>query len=83
MDARTLRATRKKIQMIFQDPYASLDPRLKIGELIAEPLVIHNVGNKESRRERVEELLETVGLNKRYAARYPHEFSGGKDSVSI
>ncbi|PAE20102.1 peptide ABC transporter substrate-binding protein [Bacillus sp. 7504-2] len=78
MDARTLRATRKKIQMIFQDPYASLDPRLKIGELIAEPLVIHNVGNKESRRERVEELLETVGLNKRYAARYPHEFSGGQ-----
>lgn len=78
MDSKKLRATRKKIQMIFQDPYASLDPRLKIGELIAEPLVIHNVGDKESRRKRVEELLEIVGLNKRYADRYPHEFSGGQ-----
>jgi oligopeptide/dipeptide ABC transporter ATP-binding protein len=78
MDSKTLRATRKKVQMIFQDPYASLDPRLKIGELIAEPLVIHHVGDKESRRKRVEELLEIVGLNKRYADRYAHEFSGGQ-----
>ncbi|SFD88108.1 peptide/nickel transport system ATP-binding protein/oligopeptide transport system ATP-binding protein [Lentibacillus persicus] len=78
MDSNTLRSTRKKIQMIFQDPYASLDPRIKVEELIAEPLAIHKVGNKESRRARVEELLEIVGLNKRFADRYPHEFSGGQ-----
>ncbi|MFD1039365.1 ABC transporter ATP-binding protein [Virgibacillus byunsanensis] len=78
MDSDTLRGTRKKIQMIFQDPYASLDPRIKVGELIEEPLVIHKVGDKESRRKRVEELLEVVGLNKRFADRYPHEFSGGQ-----
>lgn len=78
MDLKDLRATRKKIQMIFQDPYASLNPRMKIGELIEEPLVIHKVGDKESRKKRVEELLEIVGLNKRYADRYPHEFSGGQ-----
>ncbi|WP_246218428.1 ABC transporter ATP-binding protein [Litoribacterium kuwaitense] len=78
MNAKTLRKTRKKIQMIFQDPYASLDPRIKIGELIAEPLVIHKVGNEKSRRKRVEELLEIVGLNKRFADRFPHEFSGGQ-----
>ncbi|WP_407270140.1 ABC transporter ATP-binding protein [Radiobacillus sp. PE A8.2] len=78
MDAKTLRETRKKIQMIFQDPYASLDPRKKVGKLIAEPLVIHKVGDKVSRRKKVEELLEIVGLNKRFADRYPHEFSGGQ-----
>ncbi|WP_157065237.1 ABC transporter ATP-binding protein [Amphibacillus sediminis] len=78
MDAEMLRSTRKKIQMVFQDPYASLDPRLKVGQLIAEPLVIHKVETKESRRKRVEELLEIVGLNKRFADRYPHEFSGGQ-----
>ncbi|CQR46273.1 Oligopeptide transport ATP-binding protein OppF [Paraliobacillus sp. PM-2] len=78
MNKETLRETRKKIQMIFQDPYASLDPRISVGELIAEPLVIHNVGDKASRKKRVEELLEIVGLNKRFADRYPHEFSGGQ-----
>lgn len=78
MDATKLRSQRKKIQMIFQDPYASLNPRIKVGELIAEPMVIHGVGDRQSRRKRVEELLETVGLNKRYVDRYPHEFSGGQ-----
>lgn len=78
MNAAALRETRKKIQMVFQDPYASLDPRVKIGELIAEPMVIHGIGDAKSRQKRVEELLETVGLNKRYADRYPHEFSGGQ-----
>lgn len=78
MNPEKLRMMRKKIQMIFQDPYASLDPRKKIGELIAEPLVIHKVGDHASRKRKVEELLEIVGLNKRYADRYPHEFSGGQ-----
>ncbi|WP_040984153.1 ABC transporter ATP-binding protein [Oceanobacillus jeddahense] len=78
MNAAVLRETRKKIQMVFQDPYASLDPRVKIGELIAEPMVIHGIGDAKSRQKRVAELLETVGLNKRYADRYPHEFSGGQ-----
>jgi peptide/nickel transport system ATP-binding protein/oligopeptide transport system ATP-binding protein len=78
MNSETLRATRKQIQMIFQDPYASLDPRKKIGELIMEPLIIHKVGDRNYRKKKVEELLEVVGLNKRYADRYPHEFSGGQ-----
>ncbi|SEO74857.1 oligopeptide transport system ATP-binding protein [Amphibacillus marinus] len=78
MDAERLRLTRQKIQMVFQDPYASLDPRLQVGQLIAEPLVIHKVGTTATRKKRVEELLETVGLNKRYADRFPHEFSGGQ-----
>ncbi|WP_017473599.1 ABC transporter ATP-binding protein [Amphibacillus jilinensis] len=78
MPAEKLRQMRQKIQMVFQDPYASLDPRLKVGELIAEPLVIHQIGDRTSQKQRVEELLEIVGLNKRYADRYPHEFSGGQ-----
>lgn len=78
MNTKDLRDTRKKIQMVFQDPYASLDPRIKVGELIEEPLLIHKIDDKKSRRKRVEELLEIVGLNKRYADRFPHEFSGGQ-----
>ncbi len=78
MDAKRLRETRKSIQMVFQDPYASLDPRKTIGELIAEPLVIHRVGDKASQAKRVEELLEVVGLSHYHAKRYPHEFSGGQ-----
>jgi oligopeptide transport system ATP-binding protein len=73
-----LRRLRKRMQMIFQDPYASLDPRMTAGGIIAEPLDIHDVGKPDERRERVRELLSTVGLNPDYASRYPHEFSGGQ-----
>ncbi len=70
---------RRDAQMIFQDPYASLNPRMTVEDIIAEGLDIHNlVKNKEERRERVEELLETVGLNKNHASRFTHEFSGGQ-----
>jgi oligopeptide transport system ATP-binding protein len=73
-----LRRLRRRMQMIFQDPYASLDPRMTAGGIIAEPLDIHAVGQPSERRERVRELLATVGLNPAYASRYPHEFSGGQ-----
>lgn len=70
---------RRDAQMIFQDPYASLNPRMTVEDIIAEGLDIHHlVKNKEQRRARVEELLETVGLNKSHASRFPHEFSGGQ-----
>ncbi|MBN9551619.1 MAG: ABC transporter ATP-binding protein, partial [Alphaproteobacteria bacterium] len=65
-------------QMIFQDPYASLDPRMTVGAAIAEPLVIHGIGTKGDRRERVASLLARVGLEADHASRYPHEFSGGQ-----
>jgi oligopeptide transport system ATP-binding protein len=73
-----LRRSRRHMQMIFQDPQASLNPRLTVGSIISEPLEIHNVGNKESRKERVQELLKLVGLNPYFVSRYPHEFSGGQ-----
>jgi oligopeptide/dipeptide ABC transporter ATP-binding protein len=73
-----LRARRRDMQIIFQDPYASLDPRLSVGRLIAEPLVIHGVGDRARRRRRVAELLDLVGLPAEAAQRYPHEFSGGQ-----
>jgi oligopeptide/dipeptide ABC transporter ATP-binding protein len=66
------------MQIVFQDPYAALDPRLSVGTLIAEPLVIHRVGDRASRRRRVAELLDLVGLPQEAAGRYPHEFSGGQ-----
>ncbi len=69
---------RRRMQMIFQDPYASLDPRMTAGGIVAEPLDIHSVGTPRERRERVRELLGTVGLNPDYVDRYPHEFSGGQ-----
>ena len=74
-----LRALRRRVAMIFQDPYASLNPRRSIGESIAEPLEIHGLHKgKEARRRRVGELLELVGLDPDYRGRYPHEFSGGQ-----
>ena len=73
-----LRKARRHMQMIFQDPYASLNPRMTVENIISEPLVIHGIGNSKSRRERVYELLERVGLNEYFATRYPHEFSGGQ-----
>jgi peptide/nickel transport system ATP-binding protein/oligopeptide transport system ATP-binding protein len=78
MGTNEIRASRKSIQMVFQNPYASLDPRKTIKQLIAEPMEIHNVGSKQSRKERVYNLLEVVGLNSFHADRYPHEFSGGQ-----
>ncbi len=74
-----LRRLRRELAMIFQDPFASLDPRQTVGEIVAEPLDIHGLASSRAeRRERVEELLQVVGLSPRYANRYPHEFSGGQ-----
>ncbi len=73
-----LRKMRRKMQMIFQDPYASLDPRMTVGEIIGEPLVIHHLTDKRQNKQRIEELLELVGLSAKYYNRYPHEFSGGQ-----
>jgi len=78
LDRRELRELRREMQIIFQDPYASLNPRMKIGDIIAEPLVIHKQGTKNQRRERVAELLRRVGLDPDYINRYAHEFSGGQ-----
>jgi len=66
------------MQIIFQDPYASLNPRMKVGDIVAEPLVIHKQGDKKERRERVASLLSRVGLDPDYMNRYAHEFSGGQ-----
>jgi oligopeptide/dipeptide ABC transporter ATP-binding protein len=78
LDARSLRQLRREMQIIFQDPYASLNPRMQVGEIIAEPLVIHRAGTGNERKRRTGELLELVGLKPEHAARYPHEFSGGQ-----
>jgi oligopeptide transport system ATP-binding protein len=73
-----LRKSRRDMQMIFQDPYASLNPRMAIGGIIGEPLQIHNIGTAKSRKDRVKELMGLVGLNPFFINRYPHEFSGGQ-----
>jgi len=73
-----MRPFRRSAQMIFQDPYASLDPRMSVGKAVAEPLVIHGIGNASERQDRVAELLRRVGLTPDAATRYPHEFSGGQ-----
>jgi oligopeptide transport system ATP-binding protein len=73
-----LRRTRRKMQMIFQDPYASLNPRMTVGGIIAEPLEIHGLAKGKAKQERVAELLRLVNLNPYFANRYPHEFSGGQ-----
>jgi peptide/nickel transport system ATP-binding protein len=73
-----MRQLRREMQIVFQDPYASLNPRMTVGDIIGEPLVIHKIGTKTERRERVRSLLQRVGLNPDYTKRYPHEFSGGQ-----
>ena len=75
---REMRDIRREMQMIFQDPYASLDPRMSILSIVSEPLKIHGVGSAAERKERVADLLGRVGLDPRYMTRYPHEFSGGQ-----
>lgn len=78
LGAGPLQQLRREMQIIFQDPYSSLNPRMQVGEIIAEPLVIHRVGTGPERKQRVSELLELVGLRPEHATRYPHEFSGGQ-----
>ena len=78
LSAAELRATRRDIQLVFQDPYASLDPRMSIAEIVEEPLRINRVGDRAERRAAVAELLDVVGLRPEAANRYPHEFSGGQ-----
>lgn len=79
-----LRKKRKNMQMIFQDPYASLDPRMTVGQIVRQPMDIHNAGASAERNQRVLELIELVGLRKAHVNRYPHEFSGGqRQRISI
>jgi len=78
LDKRELRELRRQIQIILQDPDASLDPRMTVGDSICEPLIIHNIADEKERMERVAELMEQVGLEPRQASHYPHEFSGGQ-----
>ncbi len=73
-----LRHTRRKMQMIFQDPYASLNPRMSIGEIVGEPLLVHNIASGKEVEDRVAHLMELVKLNPAFVTRYPHEFSGGQ-----
>ncbi len=78
MKGESLRLMRRKMQMIFQDPYASLNPRMTVGDIIGEPLLIHNEARGRDAQEKVEDLLKVVGLNPLFVNRYPHEFSGGQ-----
>ena len=78
MSKQEIRKYRSEVQIIFQDPYASLNPRMTVGRIIAEPLDVHNIGTPAERKERVQELLRLVGLNPYFVNRYPHEFSGGQ-----
>ena len=78
LDQRSLRKLRRKTQVIFQDPYSSLNPRMKVGSIVSEPLIIHRVGTRRERAERTAELLTMVGLDPQVGSRYPHEFSGGQ-----
>jgi oligopeptide transport system ATP-binding protein len=73
-----LRKVRQDMQIVFQDPYSSLDPRMTVGNIVAEPLEVHGMGTRKSRRETVRRLLEVVGFNPNFTNRYPHEFSGGQ-----
>lgn len=73
-----MRPILRDVQMIFQDPYASLDPRMRVGDLVAEPLVIHGLASGSELRDRVEYLFKRVGLSPEQMKRYPHEFSGGQ-----
>jgi oligopeptide transport system ATP-binding protein len=78
MKAKELREMRREMQIVFQDPYASLNPRMTVGDIVGEPLVIHGIGDRASRRRSAQRLLEVVGFNPDFINRYPHEFSGGQ-----
>jgi peptide/nickel transport system ATP-binding protein len=78
LGARSLRPLRRQMQMVFQDPYASLNPRKRVGTIVGDPLKIHGLGDRKERKKQVEELLETVGLSPEHYNRFPHEFSGGQ-----
>lgn len=78
LDGVALRAVRKNLQMVFQDPFASLNPRMRVGEIVGEGLVIHGLGSSAEQQEKVIEMLKRVGLTKADMQKYPHEFSGGQ-----
>ncbi|PQD95394.1 dipeptide/oligopeptide/nickel ABC transporter ATP-binding protein [Pradoshia eiseniae] len=78
MSKSELKAVRRDIQMVFQDPYASLNPRHTVKKILEEPLIVHGVGNKEERRKRIREMMDVVGLSTYHLDRYPHQFSGGQ-----
>jgi len=78
LSSNDMRKMRKEIQMVFQDPFASLNPRHTVEKILEEPLIVHGIGDKEERRRRVKEMLEVVGLSSYHAKRYPHQFSGGQ-----
>jgi ABC-type oligopeptide transport system ATPase subunit len=73
-----VRKLRREMQIVFQDPYSSLDPRMTVGDIVSEPLEVHGVGSRKTRRETVRQLLDTVGFDPNFTNRYPHEFSGGQ-----
>jgi oligopeptide transport system ATP-binding protein len=73
-----VRRLRREMQIVFQDPYSSLNPRMTVGDIVGEPLVVHSVGSRRDRAARVRELLDVVGFNPSFSNRYPHEFSGGQ-----
>src|SRR3990172_4149010 len=78
MDRKKLKALRREIQIIFQDPYSSLNPRMRIDKILEEPFIIHGLGTRQERKQSVLRLLEKVGLGPDALSRYPHEFSGGQ-----
>ncbi|MGM9943698.1 MAG: ABC transporter ATP-binding protein [Lysinibacillus sp.] len=78
LSSKEMRKMRRDIQMVFQDPYASLNPRHTVGKILEEPLIVHGIGKAKERKERVQEYLEIVGLSSYHAKRYPHQFSGGQ-----
>ena len=77
-DRQRMRRARRDLQIVFQDPYSSLNPRMRVGDIVEEPLIIHRAGNRAQRKDRVAELFQLVGLDPGHAARYPHQFSGGQ-----
>jgi oligopeptide transport system ATP-binding protein len=73
-----MRRMRREMQIVFQDPYSSLDPRMTVGDIVGEPLIVHGIGSRKERALRIRELLDLVGFNPSFTNRYPHEFSGGQ-----